>query len=45
LSCLVEEKFWSIFAHKGGPLPKKRGNFFFQPDTTIYTPIESLCQI
>jgi hypothetical protein len=22
------EKFWSIFAHKGGPLPKKMSKFF-----------------
>ena len=28
LSYLVEDKFWSIFAHKGGPLPKKSRNFF-----------------
>jgi hypothetical protein len=35
---LVVEKFWSIFAHKGGPLPKKSRNFDSQPDITIYTP-------
>ncbi len=28
LSYLVEDKFWSIFAHKGGPLPKKVEIFF-----------------
>ena len=28
LSYLVEVKFWSIFAYKGGPLPKKSRNFF-----------------
>jgi hypothetical protein len=42
---LVVEKFWSIFAHKGGPLPKKSRNFDSQPDITIYTPIESPCRV
>ena len=45
LSCLVVDKFWSIFAHKGGPLPKKSRNFDSQPDITIYTPIESPCRV
>jgi hypothetical protein len=27
---LVEEKFWSIFAQKGGPLPKKKWKFLEQ---------------
>ncbi len=44
-SYLVEDKFWSIFADKGGPLPKKSRNFVSQPDMTIYTPIESPCRV
>jgi hypothetical protein len=28
LSYVVGEKFWSILAHKEGPLPKKKWKFF-----------------
>jgi hypothetical protein len=30
---VVEEKFWSIFAHKGGTYQKKKWKFFSQPAT------------
>jgi hypothetical protein len=44
LSYLDEDKFWSIFAHKG-TLTKKKSKFFSQQDMTIYTPIESPCRV
>jgi hypothetical protein len=30
-----------LLDHKGGPLPKKIENFFFNRGMTIHTPIES----
>jgi hypothetical protein len=40
-----EKKILLYFHYQRGPLPKKGRNFFSHQNRTIYTPIDSPCQV